>query len=175
MHALQPVHRSQSTGEGRCCSEKRSAPFAVVGDYNGLVMRVTGHSVAAAPESVRVGVLATVTMDAALVAASRLGGDRFASDLIGLDPVGRWAMGMMRGQVWHDDLPGEPPVRGEAAVGLAVHYMTGIALTQVYLALLRRTGSRSSLLEGDGLRCRDLTAASARHAPVVGPRGFRTP
>jgi hypothetical protein len=128
-------------------SESRSTPLVVVDDYNGRVMRVTGHTVAAAPESVRVGVLATVTMDAVLVAASRLGGDRFTSDLIGVDPVGRWAMGMMRGQVWHDDLPGEPPVRGEAAVGLAVHYMTGIALTQVYLTLLRCTGSRSSLLK----------------------------
>jgi len=110
-------------------------------------MHLSEHRVEAVPGTVRVGVLATLTMDAVLVAASQIGGDQFKSDLIGLEPVGRWAMAMMRGRVWHEDLPGEPPVRGETAVGLAVHYLTGIALTQAYDGLLRCAGSRPSLLK----------------------------
>ncbi len=35
-------------------------------------------------------------------------------------------------------------MRGEAAIGLATHYLTGIALTAVYLSALRRLGLRPS-------------------------------
>ena len=41
------------------------------------------------PESVTVGILATLSMDAFFVAVSRLGGERFTSDMVGPDLVGR--------------------------------------------------------------------------------------
>ena len=102
----------------------------------GLTRPITG-----VPPSITVGVLATLSMDAVFVAASQLGGSRFASDKIGLELVGRWAGGLARGRLRHADMAAEPPLRGEAALGLAVHYLTGIALTQVYYEVLRR-GSR---------------------------------
>ena len=92
-----------------------------------------------------VGVLATLTMDAGFVAASLLGGDAFTSERAGLEPVGRWAALLARGRLRFDDLQTEPPVTGEAAIGLAVHYATGIALTRLYLETLRRTGRRPSV------------------------------
>jgi hypothetical protein len=91
-------------------------------------------------ESAGVGVLATLSMDAVFVAASLLGGERFTSDKIGLDLVGRWAGGLARGRIRHDDMAAEPAVPGEAALGLAVHYLTGIALTGIYYDLMRRGG-----------------------------------
>jgi hypothetical protein len=95
------------------------------------------------PASVSVGVLATVTMDVAFVAASRFGGAAFTSNKIGPDLVGRWAIGLARGRLRHADMEAEEPVRGETAAGLAVHYLTGIALTQAYYAMLPRR-SRTS-------------------------------
>ncbi len=57
--------------------------------------------------------------------------------------MGRWAVGLARGQLRHADIESEEPVRGEVAVGLAVHYFTGVALTQAYYWMLPRR-SRSS-------------------------------
>jgi hypothetical protein len=93
-----------------------------------------------------VGVLATLTMDAAFLSASRLGGAAFTSDKIGLELVGRWAAGLARGRLTHSDMEAEDAVRGEAAVGLAVHYLTGVTLTQLYYELLRVGGSRKGSL-----------------------------
>jgi len=106
-------------------------------------MGVLRDRVPAVPTSVCVGVLATLTMDVAFVAASRLGGAAFTSDKIGPELVGRWAVGLARGQLRHADIESEERVRGEAAVGLAVHYFTGVALTQAYYSMLPRR-SRSS-------------------------------
>jgi hypothetical protein len=94
------------------------------------------------PSSVVIGVLATITMDAAFVAASRLGGEAFTTDKIGPELVGRWAGGLARGRWRHDDIAAEPGLRGEAAIGLATHYATGVALTYAYLLALRRLGRR---------------------------------
>jgi len=79
-------------------------------------------------------------MDVVFLAASRLGGARFTSDKIGLDLVGRWAGGLARGRFRHEDMAAEPALRGEAAMGLAVHCLTGVTLTQAYYDLARRTG-----------------------------------
>ena len=98
------------------------------------------------PASVAVGVLATLSMDAVFLAAGRLGGARFTSDKVGLELVGRWAGGLARGRLRHADMAAEPPLRGEAALGLAVHYLTGIALTQVYYEALRRGGRKPGVL-----------------------------
>ncbi len=92
------------------------------------------------PVAVSAGSLATLSMDAVFLAAGYLGGERFASDKVGLGLVGRWTAGLARGRCVHTDIAAEQPVRGEAALGLAVHYFTGIALTQIYHRLLRRTG-----------------------------------
>jgi hypothetical protein len=105
-------------------------------------MGMLKDGVAALPASVRVGVAATVTMDATFLTAGIVRSEEFSSDKIGLELVGRWAAGLARGQYRHDDLPSEPPVPGEAALGLAVHVLTGIALTQAYYAMLRPAGRR---------------------------------
>jgi hypothetical protein len=102
--------------------------------------------IAAAPASVTVGVLATLSMDAVFLAASRLGGPRFTSDKVGLELVGRWTGSLARGRLRHADMAAEPALRGEAALGLAVHYVTGIALTAAYYALLRGGGRRPSVM-----------------------------
>jgi hypothetical protein len=94
------------------------------------------------PESVAVGVLATLSMDAFFVAASRLGGERFTSDMVGPDLVGRWAAGLVRGQYRHRDIKQAPPQAGEVPLGMAVHYLTGIILAWAYLGALRRAGVR---------------------------------
>jgi hypothetical protein len=40
----------------------------------------------------------------------------------------------------------EPALRGEAALGLAVHYLTGVTLTQAYYEALRRGGRKPGVL-----------------------------
>ena len=105
-------------------------------------MGVLKDRMAAVPASVRVGVAATVTMDATLLTAGILRSETLSSDKIALELVGRWAAGLARGQYLHDDMESEPPVPGEAALGLAVHCLTGIALTQAYYAMLRPAGRR---------------------------------
>jgi len=104
------------------------------------------RSITGVPASVAVGVLATLSMDAVFLAAGRLGGARFTSDKVGLELVGRWAGGLARGRLRHADMAAEPGLRGEAALGLAVHYVTGIALTQAYYELLRRGGRKPGVL-----------------------------
>ena len=89
-----------------------------------------------------VGVAATVTMDVAMVAAAKLASSAFASEKNSPEAIGRWAAGLCRGR-WHSEgMSAEPPVRGELWLGLAAHYMTGVVLTEVYLAALRRSRLR---------------------------------
>jgi hypothetical protein len=87
-----------------------------------------------------------MTMDLAMVAAARFGGPAFRSDRIGPDVIGRWAYGLTRGRWQHADIRCEPAVGGEPVLGILTHYATGIVLTQAYLLLSRRLGSRPSLL-----------------------------
>jgi len=100
--------------------------------------------------SLAVGVLATVTMDAAFVLASRLGGEAFTSEKAGPEPVGRWAADLARGRLRHDDIGAEPEQPGEVAIGLATHYVTGVALTYAYLLTMRGLGRRPGLLSATG-------------------------
>jgi hypothetical protein len=92
-----------------------------------------------------VGILATLSMDVVFVAASLLGGARFTTDKVALQLVGRWTAGLARGRYGHEDIAAEPALRGEAALGLAVHCLTGIALTETYYALLRRRRGKPGL------------------------------
>jgi hypothetical protein len=109
-------------------------------------MAAITRPIAAVPASVTVGVLATLSMDAVFLAAGQLGGASFTSDKIGLDLVGRWAGGLARGRLRHADMAAGPALRGEAAMGLAVHYLTGIALTQAYYEALHRGGRKPGVL-----------------------------
>jgi hypothetical protein len=103
------------------------------------------RSVRGVPRSVTVGVLATLSMDAVLIAAGRIGGEDYTSDKVGLELVGRSAAGLAHGRCLHEDIAAEPPVGGEAAIGLAVHYLTGITLTRIYYDLLRMGGRAPSV------------------------------
>jgi hypothetical protein len=100
------------------------------------------------PAGVPAGVLATITMDGAMVAASTLGGSVFTSDRLSLDVIGRWAADLQRGRWRHADITSEPAHRGEFALGLLAHYVTGIILTQAFLLLPRRGNGRPSFPAG---------------------------
>ena len=111
-------------------------------------MRVTDTRSIRVPAGVPAGVLATITMDVAMVAAGRVGGSAFTSERLGVEVIGRWAADMARGRLPHGDITSEPARRGELGLGLLTHYVTGIALTQAFLLLPRRGNGRPSLLAG---------------------------
>ena len=100
------------------------------------------------PAGVPAGVLATITMDGAMVAASVLGRSAFTSERIGPDMIGRWAADLVRGRWRHADIGSEPAQRGELGLGLLTHYATGIILTQAFLLLPRRGSGRPSFAGG---------------------------
>jgi hypothetical protein len=79
------------------------------------------------------GVVATLTMDAAMVAASMIGGGAFASERTDLGVIGRWAGGLLRGRWRHVDASREDPGTLDVPLGLATHYLTGIALTEAFV------------------------------------------
>ena len=111
-------------------------------------MRVHRSGSVRIPAGVPAGVLATITMDAAMVAASSLGGSAFSSDRLGPDMIGRWAAGLLRGRWRHDDITSEPARRGEIGLGLLTHYGTGIILTHAFLLPPRRGNGRPSFAAG---------------------------
>ena len=119
-------------------------PAAPVAD-NGEAMRAVHIRSRCVPAGVPAGVLATLTMDAAMVAASSLGGRAFSSKRLDPDMIGRWAAGLMAGRWRHNDISIEPLKRGELALGMLTHYTTGIMLTQAFLLLPRRGNGRPSL------------------------------
>jgi hypothetical protein len=93
------------------------------------------------PAGVPVGVLATITMDAAMGAAAYLGGSAFTSDRLSLGMVGRLTAGLARGRWQRADIQRERAQPGEEALGLLTHYATGVVLTAAFLQLPRgRTG-----------------------------------
>ena len=111
-------------------------------------MRVQQSRPIRVPACVPAGVLATVTMDVAMVAASSVGGSAFTSKRTDLDVIGRWAAGLLRGQWRRGDITTEPARRGEVGLGLLTHYGTGIILTQAFLLLPRRGNGRPSFAGG---------------------------
>ena len=99
------------------------------------------HDVAAAVgAAAAAGILATVTMDAAMVAATVVSRDAFSSERLAPESIGRWAGGLLRGQCRHADITHDEPARGELLLGLATHYATGIILTEAFLLSFRRSG-----------------------------------
>jgi len=97
------------------------------------------------PPALPVGVLATITMDAAMIAAALIDRERFESEKLAPEMIGRWVAAGCRGRWRHDDLGSAPPAAGETAIGMAAHYATGISLTYGYFLLLRVSGLRSGL------------------------------
>lgn len=91
-------------------------------------MAEAAHSL---PGTVLVGAGATVPMDAWGVLRRRLFGVPPAD--YGL--VGRWIAWMPRGRWRHQPIAATPPVRGERLLGWAAHYLTGIALAALLLAI----------------------------------------
>jgi len=93
-----------------------------------------------------VGILATVTMDVVAVIALRLGIAGRGPRRTGPDLIGRWIGYLLRCKFRHTDILQTPPLRGELVLGLAAHYLIGIALTLVYLGLLVVAHARPTAL-----------------------------
>ncbi len=81
------------------------------------------------------GLLATVTMDAAMYAAGEIGGGAWTSERLDPDVIGRWGRGLVRGRWRHVDASVEEPRHGDLAAGFLTHYGTGLLLTEAFLLL----------------------------------------
>ena len=88
------------------------------------------------------GFLATMTMD---VGALAVLAPLFGTHGLGAAKLGRWIGHMRKGRFNHADIAAATPVGHEAALGVAAHYATGIALGAVY-GLLLRGGRRPNSL-----------------------------
>src|SRR5512140_1897816 len=75
------------------------------------------------------GALATMTMDVAMAAAARLDPARFEAERLDPGLIGRWAQRVTHGCLQGEDLSSISPSAREIALGLGVHYVTGITLT----------------------------------------------
>ena len=77
-----------------------------------------------------VGVAATVTMDVSAGASRRIGLAEGAKGRW----LGRWYLGIVRGQFIHSDISVAPERPGERRAALVGHYAIGIALAMAYVA-----------------------------------------
>jgi hypothetical protein len=122
---------------------------------------------------VLIGIGATATMDAWLLLMKRL--KRPTPDLA---LVGRWVGHIARGRWRHDAIAKASPVRGERALGWAVHYATGVAFAGLLVSLFGLTWARSpSLLPalGVGLSTVALPLFVMQPAMGAGIASSRTP
>ena len=81
--------------------------------------------------TILIGAMATMVVDLWAIARRRL---------FGIPPpdyalVGRWLAHMPRGRFRHDSIKAALPVKGEALIGWAAHYLIGIAFAAVLLGL----------------------------------------
>lgn len=81
--------------------------------------------------AVRVGTLATATMDLGSLLLRRFAGVPVPNYAM----VGRWVGHMAGGRFRHAAIAAAPAVRGERALGWTVHYLTGIAFAALLLAI----------------------------------------
>jgi hypothetical protein len=79
--------------------------------------------------AVLVGVIATVALD--LVAGAGVALHAFRIPLFG-----RWGLYALKGTFRHADIDRAPPLRGENALTIPLHYIAGIVLVLPYLFLL---------------------------------------
>ena len=92
---------------------------------------------------VLVGFAATVTMDVLGSVARRVGLAKGAKG----NWVGRWYLGISRGQFVHSDISGSPELGGEKTAALVGHYVIGIVLAVFYVLGARLLGvSADSLI-----------------------------
>ena len=90
---------------------------------------MTGNTIVVLMFGVIVGVAATVTKDV-------LGSLARRADLVAGAKgiwVGRWYLGIARGQFVHSDIAAAPELAGEKRAALVGHYMIGIVLAVVYV------------------------------------------
>ena len=78
-----------------------------------------------------IGAGATLAMDLWALARRRL----FGTPLANYGLVGRWFAHMARGRFHHERIAAAPPVLGEQAIGWTAHYLIGIALAGLLLAI----------------------------------------
>lgn len=97
------------------------------------------------------GILATITMDAAMMAAARIGGEAWSCPRLDIDVIGRWGAGLVRGRLRHDDASLEGRHATDTLAGLVTHYATGIALTEAFMLAPWRPGGRYPSAIGYGL------------------------
>ena len=90
---------------------------------------MTGETTAWMASGVSVGIAATVTMDVLASASRRVG---LAAGAKG-QWVGRWYLGIARGQFVHSDIAAAPEQAGEKWAALVGHYAIGIALAVLYV------------------------------------------
>ncbi|MFN4361582.1 MAG: DUF2938 domain-containing protein [Hylemonella sp.] len=82
------------------------------------------------PRAVAIGIVATAVMDLWLTLLKALG-----LPTLNFALLGRWVGHMPRGRWAHPGIAKAVPVRGELALGWAVHYATGIAFALLLAAL----------------------------------------
>jgi len=97
---------------------------------------MTGETIVSMVIGVCVGVVATVTMDVLASASRRVG---LAAGAKG-QWVGRWYLGIFRGQFVHSNIAASPEQAGEKSAALVGHYAIGIALAVLYLVCADRLG-----------------------------------
>jgi hypothetical protein len=90
---------------------------------------MTGETIVTMMFGVLVGVAATVTMDVLASVARRAG------LIVGAKGqwVGRWYLGIARGQFIHSNIAAAPEQAGEKRAALIGHYLIGIALAVLYV------------------------------------------
>jgi hypothetical protein len=97
---------------------------------------MSGDVIASLPIGIGVGVAATATMDVLGSFARRVG---LAAGVEGRW-VGRWYLGIARGQFLHSDIADAPERPGEVRAALIGHYLIGIVLAVVYLLVADLAG-----------------------------------
>ena len=80
--------------------------------------------------AVAIGIGATAVMDLWLLLLKAIG-----LPTLNFALLGRWVAHMPRGRWAHDGIARAAPVRGELALGWAVHYLTGIAFAVLLAAV----------------------------------------
>ena len=90
---------------------------------------MTGETIVLLMSGVLVGIAATVTMDVFGSVARRVG---LAAGAKG-QWVGRWYLGIARGNLFHSDIASTPERPGEVRAALVGHYVIGITLAVLYV------------------------------------------
>jgi hypothetical protein len=120
-------------------------------------------------------VLATLTMDAAMVAAAAIAGAAFASERVDLAVIGRWSGGLLRGRWRHVDVSREEPGTFDVPLGLVTHYVAGIVLTEAFVLVpWRRPGPTVAAALAYGIATSVLPLFVLFPSLGYGPAGLRS-